>query len=53
MNEKTKETLKKFVDEIEILAQGVVLMTGTDSCSKLLDAAEELKKSLDSDETII
>lgn len=53
MNSNTRDRLKAFIDQIEILAQGVIRETGTEDCAKLVDAAESLKLQLDSDETII
>lgn len=53
MNERTKDELIKFINKVQILAQGVVHLTGTDDCAKLLDAGERLKQALESDETII
>lgn len=53
MNTKTKDALIKFINDVEILAQGVVYMTGVDDCQKLLENADDLKTALEKDETII
>lgn len=53
MNSNTRDALKAFIEQVEVLAQGVVQMTGTQDCGKLIDAGEDLKNQLDSDETII
>jgi hypothetical protein len=52
MNENTKDKLFKFIDQIEILAQGVTHLTGVPDCVRLIGAAEELKNALNKDETI-
>jgi hypothetical protein len=53
MNSNTREAIKNFVDQVQIMAQGVVRQTGTEDCGKLIDSAQALKEQLDSDETII
>lgn len=53
MNQNTKSALFEFIDQIEILAQGVIHMTGMQDCQKLLESAEDLKNALNKDETII
>ena len=53
MNQNTKSALFEFIDQVEILAQGVVHLTGTEDTPRLLEAAEELKNALNSDETIV
>lgn len=53
MNQKTKKSLMVFIDQVETLAQGVVHLTGTVDCAKLLDSAEALKAALKKDETIL
>ncbi len=52
MNSNTKAAFFRFIDQVEILAQGVIHQTGTQSCVELLAQAEELKNALNKDETI-
>lgn len=52
MNANTKAALIQFVNDIQILAQGVIHMTGVKDCEILLKNGENLKRSLESDETI-
>lgn len=52
MNQNTRDDLISFIDQIEILAQGVVHMTGIKDMEALINSAEKLKKSLYQDETI-
>lgn len=53
MNKNTKSALLAFIDQVETLAQGVIHLTGTVDCAKLLDSAEALKKALKTDKTIV
>lgn len=53
MNTNTRDALIKFINDVEILAQGVIHMTGTKDCQILLENAEALKGQLQQDETII
>lgn len=53
MNSNTRDLFKAFLDQVEILAQGVIHMTGSADAGRLIAAAEELKDQLDSDETIV
>jgi len=53
MNQNTKSALLEFIDQIEILAQGVVHMTGIKDCEILIQNAEKLKNALNKDETIL
>jgi hypothetical protein len=53
MNKRTQEALTEFINQVQILAQGVAQMTGTADCLELLDAGEALKKALEKDETIV
>ncbi len=52
MNNKTKARLKEFICQVEVLAQGVIHLTGERDCKILLESAEALKLQLDKDETI-
>jgi hypothetical protein len=53
MNANTKEAFIKFINDVEILAQGVVHLTGVKDTSILLKNAETLKSALQKDETIL
>lgn len=53
MNKNTQAALLEFIKHVEILAQGVVHMTGGEDCAKLLDSAEALRDILEKDETIV
>lgn len=53
MNQKTKKALLAFIGQVETLAQGVIHLTGTVDCAKLVDSAEALKAALKKDETIL
>jgi hypothetical protein len=52
MNSKTKDKLVEFINQVEILAQGVIHMTGQRDTETLIAAAEEFKNALEKDETI-
>lgn len=52
MNANTKQALIQFVNDIQILAQGVVHMTGVKDCEILIKNGEILKDHLRKDETI-
>lgn len=52
MNANTRDALIAFIDQVEILAQGCIHMTGEKDCLTLLTIAERLKDQLKSDETI-
>lgn len=52
MNSNTRNAMMQFVNDIQILAQGVVHMTGVKDCELLLKNGEHLKECLAKDETI-
>jgi hypothetical protein len=52
MNGKTKESSKNFIQAIELMSQGVMLQTGVETCTQVIDAGEKLKMALDKDETL-
>lgn len=52
MNSNTRDALKAFIDQVEILAQAVLCAGHLNDAGNLIDAGEALKSQLDSDETI-
>ena len=53
MNSNTKEALKDFITQVEQLTAGVIRDIGVQSASDIVTACENLKRALDSDETIL
>lgn len=53
MNENTKEAFKRLAQAIQLLAQSTIHQIGVDNATDVINAAEELKRALDSDETIL
>lgn len=53
MDSNTQLKLIDFINQVVILAQGVTHLTGTQSAGELIDAAEELKRALLQDDTIV
>jgi hypothetical protein len=52
MNTQTKKALQEFCEQVKVLAAAVVLTIGSETCIQVVNAAENLKLSLDDDETI-
>jgi len=52
MNYKTKLAIKDFATAVQKLAQGTVHMLGIEQATEIVNVAEELKNTLDKDETI-
>ena len=53
MNSETKLALIAFVEAVENLAHSVSSVSGTDALEEVVCVGEQLKKQLNSDETIL
>ena len=52
MNSRTKQALLEFITEVENLAAAVMVTTGVETATKVVDTAEKLKLAINHDETI-
>lgn len=53
MNANTVKAVDSFIDAVEEMAQGVVLILGVESTTRIIDAGERLREALQKDETIL
>lgn len=53
MNKNTRQALLEFIEAIEILAQAVSSISGTEATSTVWNQAQKLRTALQNDETII
>lgn len=53
MNSNTKQTLIDFINKVEVLAQGVMMIAGVECVTQLVNAAEHAKYAIEHDETIV
>ena len=53
MNNNTREDLKAFIEAVENLAHSVSSVSGTDALKDVWETGGQLRKQLDSDETIL
>ena len=53
MNDRTRKDLLRFITAVETLTSGVLIHIGMETATEVINACEDAKRSLESDETIL